>query len=192
VEDPEVDAAARLIQEMGLLKLSARTGWWQCGVSQPESVAEHSFRTAIIASILAGMEDCDPARAAHLALWHDSQETRLGDIPYLGRRYLTAAANEAVTADQTEGLPDAVARNIRSVVHDYETGDDPEVRCAHDADRLDCLFQAIAYRDDGYVNVGRWVESSSSRLKTESAARLAKAALGMSAQSWLGAALGEP
>jgi hypothetical protein len=42
----------------------------------------------------------DPHRAAFLALWHDTQETRTTDLPHLTKRYVTTAANEAVTADQ--------------------------------------------------------------------------------------------
>jgi hypothetical protein len=61
-----------------------------------------------IAGLLAGMEGADPARATFLAVWHDSQEIRVGDIPYLGRRYLQAASNEQVTEDQTAGLPSEV------------------------------------------------------------------------------------
>ena len=78
MEEAEIDATARLIYETGLLKLSKRTGWWLCGVKDPESIAEHSFRTAIIAGLLAGLEGADPARAIMLAVWHDSQETRIG------------------------------------------------------------------------------------------------------------------
>ena len=48
VDDAEIDATARLIYETGLLKLSKRTGWWLCGVKDPESIAERSFRTAIM------------------------------------------------------------------------------------------------------------------------------------------------
>lgn len=105
----EIDATARLIFETGLLKLSERTGWWLCGVKDPEFIAEHSFRTGIIAGLLAGMKGADPARATFLAVWHGSQETRVGDIPHLGRRYPQAASNEHVTGHQTTGLPAAVA-----------------------------------------------------------------------------------
>ncbi len=157
VEDSEFEGTARLIFETGLLKLSKRTGWWICGVKDPESIAEHSFRTAIIASLLAVMEGADPARASYLALWHDTQESRVGDIPHIGRRYLRAASNETVTADQTRDLPALVADQIRSLVHDYENGDSAEVQCAHDADKLECLFQAVEYRDTGHQNVTGWI-----------------------------------
>ncbi|WP_194921593.1 HD domain-containing protein [Catenulispora rubra] len=184
MEQTEINAAARLIFETGLLKLSKRTGWWLCGIKDPESIAEHSFRTAIIAGLLASMEEADPARATLMAVWHDSQETRVGDIPHMGRRYLDAATNEKVTEDQTAGLPAAAADHIRSLIADYENGDSIEVDCAHDADKLECLFQAIEYRDAGYQNVDGWIESSRKKLRTKSAKLLADAAVAMSSQEW--------
>jgi len=192
VDDTEIDAAARLIFETGLLKLSKRTGWWLCGVKDPESIAEHSFRTAIIAGLLASMEDGDPARATFMAVWHDSQETRVGDIPHMGRRYLDAASNGQVTEDQTRGLPAVAAGHIRSLIADYESGDSVEGDCAHDADKLECLFQAIEYRDAGYQNVGGWIESSRTKLRTKSAKLLADAAVAMSSQEWHNAIMRAP
>lgn len=192
MDDAETDATARLIYETGLLKLSKRTGWWLCGVKDPESIAEHSFRTAIIAGLLAGMEGADPARATMLAVWHDSQETRVGDIPHLGRRYLQAASNEQVTQDQTTGLPAPLASQLRALVDEYENGHSPEVLCAHDADKLECLFQAIEYRDSGHQNVGGWIESSRTRLRTKSAERLADAAIAMTSQQWHNTTMSRP
>jgi putative hydrolase of HD superfamily len=42
---------------------------WTAGIKDPETIAEHSFRTAILATILAALEGVDPARAAQLALF---------------------------------------------------------------------------------------------------------------------------
>jgi hypothetical protein len=108
-DDAEINATARLIYDIGLLKLSKRTGWWLC--------------------------------------------------------------NEHVTGHQTAGRPGAVAGELRGLVRDYENGGSPEVHCAHDADWLECLFQAIEYRDSGYQNVGGWIETSRARLRTKSAER---------------------
>ena len=41
---------ARFVYEMGLLKRAPRTGWFLAGVEDPETIAEHSFRTAMIGS----------------------------------------------------------------------------------------------------------------------------------------------
>ena len=191
-DDAGIEATARLVFETGLLKLARRTGWWLCGVKDPESIAEHSFRTAIIAGLLAEMEGADPARATYLAVWHDSQETRIGDIPHLGRRYLDAVSNVQVTADQTTGLPERLAAGLRALVEDYEQGDSLEVQCAHDADKLECLFQGVEYRDNGYANVTGWIESSRAKLRTRSAQALADVAVKMSSQQWHDVAMHKP
>ena len=48
------------LYEMGLLKRFRRTGWFILGVDDPESVADHSFRAAIIATALAALEGANP------------------------------------------------------------------------------------------------------------------------------------
>ena len=108
--DIEAEGVASNLFEMCMLKNARRTGWWIAGVKDPESIAEHSFRASVLATVLAAMEGADPARAAQLAIFHDTQETRIGDIPYIGRRYLKVATNQAVTADQVAACPPAVAR----------------------------------------------------------------------------------
>ena len=97
------------LYETGLLKRYLRTGWLLAGVPAPESVAEHSFRASVTASVIAVMEGADNQRAAFLALWHDSQETRTTDLPHLTKRYVTATANEQVTSEQVRRLPPAIA-----------------------------------------------------------------------------------
>ncbi|MBB1247132.1 HD domain-containing protein [Streptomyces durbertensis] len=169
---------------MGVLKRAKRSGWWVAGVKDPETIAEHSFRVGLIASVLAMMEGADPARAALLGLWHDTQETRVGDIPHIGRRYLDAAKNETVTADQLSAAHPAVRAGGQRIVEEYENGDSPEVVCARDADRLECLVQAVEYREQGYANVQEWIDSSLAGLRTASAKALADAALNMSSVEW--------
>ncbi|MFC5744051.1 HD domain-containing protein [Actinomadura rugatobispora] len=173
-----------LLYEVGLLKRYKRTGWLVAGVRDPESIADHSLRTAIIASVLAAMEGADPERAALLSLFHDSQETRLTDIPYLARPYVTKASNERVTADQTAGLPEAVARMITGVVDEYEGRASAEAVCARDADKLECLLQAVEYREHGNANTQPWIDSSLAQLRTETARRLAEEALRTGSMEW--------
>ncbi|MBF9072563.1 HD domain-containing protein [Streptacidiphilus fuscans] len=180
----EAAGTATFVAEMGVLKRVRRTGWWHAGVRDPESIAEHSWRTSVIAAVLAMMEGADPAKAALLATFHDSQETRVGDIPHIGRRYLRAASNEQVTADQVSTAHPAVRSGIAQIVEEYEQGDSPEVICAHDADKVECLVQAVEYRESGYPHVQPWIDSSMAKLKTASAQALAEAALTMTTLEW--------
>lgn len=81
------------------------------------------------------MEGADAVRTGYLGMWHDSQETRIGDIPHSARPHLAAAPNEKVSQDQTTSLPEAVAATIKDAVAEYEAGETLEARCARDADR---------------------------------------------------------
>ncbi|MFJ1593051.1 HD family hydrolase [Kitasatospora albolonga] len=183
-DDGTAKGTAGFLLEMGMLKRAKRTGWWIAGVKDPETIAEHSFRVALMASVLAMMEGADAGKAALLGLWHDTQETRVGDIPHISRRYVDASSNEKVTADQVSAAHPAVKAGAQSIVEEYEHGDSLEVICAHDADKLECLIQAIEYREQGCSNVQGWIDSSRNKLKTASAQQLAEAALTMTSVEW--------
>jgi putative hydrolase of HD superfamily len=183
-DDKTMRGTAGYLLEMGMLKRAKRTGWWIAGVKDTESIAEHSFRTAVVGSVLALMEGADPAKVALMCVFHDTQETRIGDIPHIGRRYVEAASNEKVTADQVSAAVPAVAVGINRVVDEYENGDSIEVVVAHDADKLECLLQAVEYREQGHGNVQNWIDTSLAALKTVSAQELAQAALNMTSVEW--------
>ncbi|WP_330261395.1 HD domain-containing protein [Streptomyces sp. NBC_00539] len=187
----DLSAVARFLYEAGTLKNARRTGWWMAGITQPESVAEHSWRTSLIASIIAKLEGADPARAAFLAVWHDTQESRTGDMNHLGKKYATSADPAAVTADQIAGMPEVLAAAIRDLVAEYEANDSPEAICARDADKLECMLQGIEYKAQGYENAQRWIDNSRARLTTETGQRLADELLGQGTLDWLRAAIGE-
>ncbi|GAA0836323.1 HD family hydrolase [Streptosporangium amethystogenes subsp. fukuiense] len=181
----EPSRLAGLLYEIGLLKRYRRTGWLVAGVRDPESIADHSFRTAIIASVITALEGGNPERAAFMSLFHDTQESRVTDIPYLAKPYLKAAQNEEVTADQVRGLPGPVAEMVSGAVEEYEEKTSLEAVCARDADKLECLIQAIEYREQGYQNMQPWIDSSLAALKTPSAKRLADEALGTGSLEWV-------
>ncbi|WP_405097019.1 HD family hydrolase [Micromonospora sp. NBC_01412] len=185
MSDDQHAAAMRFIFEAGVLKRAARTGWWFAGVKHPESIAEHSHRTALIGMILAAMEGADPARVTMLCVLHDTQETRTTDLPHIAKRYLTAASNTAITADQVADCPPAVTDTITAAVTEYEAGETLEAVVARDADKLECLVQAVEYRHQGIDNVQRWIDSSRAALTTTSAHHLADAALTGQPLAWL-------
>lgn len=181
----ELSAVAGLMYEFGLLKRYKRTGWLVAGVRDPESIADHSFRTAVLAGVIAKLEGGNPERAAFMSLFHDTQETRITDIPYIGKRYLKAAPNEEVTADQTRGLPGEVAEMVGGAVAEYEEKASLEAVCARDADKLECLIQAVEYREQGNQNVQPWIDSSLAALTTATAKQLAEEALRTGTLQWI-------
>ncbi|MFD9100278.1 HD family hydrolase [Streptomyces virginiae] len=188
--DETAKGTAAFLFEMGVMKQAKRTGWWFTGNNNPESIAEHSFRVGIIGAVLAMMEDVDPARVALMCLFHDTQETRIGDIPHVGRRYIEATPNVDVTADQVKRAHPAVRVGVQQVVEEYEANDSPEAVVAKDADKLECLVQAVEYRAQGNTLVQDWIDTSLANLKTASARELAEAAVTMSPLEWRNKYLG--
>jgi putative hydrolase of HD superfamily len=182
--EPELEGLTNFLYEMGLLKRYKRTGWWIAGIDDPESIAEHSFRTAIIGYLLAVMEGADPAKTAALCLFHDTQETRIGDVPSVGKAYVVTAPNPEVTADQVAGFPAAVGEAVRQVVDEYEARETLEAQLAKDADKLECLIQAREYQAQGHKDVPPWIETSAAALRSQSARQVADACQQIPPRQW--------
>ena len=183
-DDGQVAAVVDYLFEAGTLKRLPRTGWLNAGIKHPETIAEHSHRTALVGAILAVMEGADPAKVALMGVVHDTQETRVGDIAYIGRRYLKAADNRDVTADQTAGAPPAVREALAAIVDEIETYETREAIIHRDADKLECLFQAIEYRETGNTNMQQFYDSMLSDLTTRSAKNIAWRAIKTGSQHW--------
>jgi putative hydrolase of HD superfamily len=174
---------AAFLFEMGHLKQLARAGWLLLGIPQPESVAEHTFRVAIVGIALAAQEGADIGRTAALCLLHDSPESRIGDVPSVGRAYVSTASPEAVSAHQTSGMPPELAEVFQGLVAEYEAAETVESQVAHDADKLETLLQAVEYHAQGYDTAG-WRDSSTAALRTGSAKELAQAISSTDPHEW--------
>jgi putative hydrolases of HD superfamily len=175
--------AATFLFEMGHLKQLPRAGWLFLGIPQPESVAEHSFRVGMVGMVLAAMDGADIGRTVALCLMHDAHETRIGDVPSVGRAYITTAAPEAVTAHQASAMPDEVAKVVQELTAEYEATDTQESRLAHDADKIETLLQAIEYQAQGY-DAAAWRETSLAALRTDAGRQLAQAIGSADPQWW--------
>ncbi|WP_285697424.1 HD domain-containing protein [Actinomadura sp. NBRC 104412] len=175
--------AATFLHEMGHLKQIPRSGWLLLRIANPESVAEHSARVGMVGIVLAALEGADVGRTAAMCLLHDAHETRIGDVPSVGRAYVRAATPHAVTAHQTAGMPDDVAKLIQDLIAEFEAAETIEARVAKDADKIETLLQAAEYKAQGHP-AEPWEETSIAALRTDSAKRLAQAILAGDPNSW--------
>tara|TARA_B100000749_G_scaffold126398_1_gene97080 strand:- start:826 stop:1350 length:525 start_codon:yes stop_codon:yes gene_type:complete len=65
----------------GELKKQIRTGWLlKAKIDQPESVADHVFRTTLIAMILGSIKKLDLCKLLEMAILHDLDEVITGDL----------------------------------------------------------------------------------------------------------------
>lgn len=181
----ELNDTAKYLYEMGYLKQLKRAGWGMVGIPQPESVAEHSFRTAILGYILASLEGADPMKTAVMCLFHDTAETRIGDLHRVAKRYIKVKDGEQMAlAEQTQRLPQDIANDVVSLLRDYEERESLEGQLAHDADILECLIQAREYQVQGYADVEEWITNCYADLKSNTARDLADACLQVEPHEW--------
>lgn len=175
-----VEDIAKFLYEMGQLKRVKRSGWWVAGIKDPESVAEHCHRTAIIGYVLANMEGADPGKTALICLFHDALEARINDMHKLGRKY-SKFDKKLATTEQVSRLPMGISKELLRLLLD---GGSPEAKIADDADNLECLVQAREYISQGYGNAQEWVDTSYAALKTKSAKKLAGACMRTEPNEW--------
>ncbi|MDQ2906677.1 MAG: HD domain-containing protein [Chloroflexota bacterium] len=181
----EMNEIAKYIYEIGQLKRVKRSGWWMAGITDPESVAEHTFRSAILGYVLASLEGADSMKTAMICLFHDTGEARINDVHRVAKRYINIGRDEerAIT-EQIERLPENIAETIAVLFDDYERKKSLEGQIAHDADLLECIFQAKEYQAQGYNDTEDWITNCYAGLETESAKTLAKACLQTEPKEW--------
>lgn len=185
----DADRIVEFAYEVGQLKRLPRAGWLFAGVTHPETVAAHSFRVGVLAFAIAVQEGANPDRAATLGLFHDVPEARIGDIPYVGKRYLDVRMPpEDVAADQVRHLPAPLAAHITAVVAEHEAAKDidhtPEARCSRDADKLELLLQAREYQAAGVAKMDRFIETMREAVVTDTGKLLLDSALRTAPSEW--------
>ena len=128
------------------LKDEPRAGWVLRGVSNPESVADHSWGTALLALVFAADAGVDAARAVNIALVHDLAEVRVGDVPRRvdpNRQTMTPQAKavaEAEAIEEVAGHPATMP--FGELWREYEAGTSAEARFV----RAHAAYQAARER----------------------------------------------
>ena len=172
---------AHFFFEVGMLKRTPRTGFQFLG-SGAESVAEHSFRTAIIGFALARLDgQADVARVLQLCLFHDLPEARLGDLNYVNKKYVEADEQRAVD-DLAATLP--FGDEYRATLGEFAARKTREALLAHDADQLEMILALKEYKDLGNRYADEWYPFAVRRLKTDLARKLAESIWSTDSTRW--------
>ena len=173
------------ISEAGMLKRVSRSGWSVLGIKDAETVAEHSFRCAVIGYIIARLEKADPYRVLLMTLFNDIHEARITDLHKMAQRYIEAEACEDESFDeQIEKLPNGLKDELADMRQDYRKQDTKESLIARDADIIECLIQAKEYDEHGHKEAYKFMKKAPEHLKTKSAKELWKKAKSMNLNDW--------
>jgi putative hydrolase of HD superfamily len=152
----------------GKLKNIPRTGWVESGIENPESVADHSFRTALTVMVLSDYYELDTCKAVRMALLHDLGEADIGDItPMMKTEDHKESENKAMEKILT-GLNESQRRLYWETWLEYQEKETPEAILAHDADKVEMLLQAFEYQSHfPYARMERFWDTAVSPMGKE-------------------------
>lgn len=176
-----LEKIVRFLFEMGMLKRTPRTGYRFLG-SGKESVADHSFRTAIIGYVLSsGEKSVDKNKTVLMCLFHDMTEARTGDHNYVYQKYVIADEERALR-DQLKELP--FEAEIKNLIKEFNEAATTEAKIARDSDQLDLILELKEQLDIGNKNAQDWIHYAIKRLFTEKAKRIAKEIVSSHSADW--------
>jgi putative hydrolases of HD superfamily len=160
----DVHPLIRAYFDLCQLKQLYRQGWLRRGIDRQrcETVAEHSFATAMLAMWLgeAYFKELDMQKIIQIALIHDLGEIYAGDIipsdsvhPAEKRRLEVESVQRVA-----ENLPEG--SGCLNLWEEFEQGRTPEARLVRQADRLEMGLQAAVYRLQGFVGMDEFMTSA--------------------------------
>ncbi|MCM8794285.1 MAG: HD domain-containing protein [Candidatus Omnitrophica bacterium] len=184
-KNKELNSILNLAGEAGILKSVRRSGWWMIGLKNAESVADHCFRAALLAYLLAKLERIDPYPAVMIALLNDLHEARINDLHKVGHRYIDfRSAERRASREQLASLPPGIRRELSLWVEALFEQKSKASIVARDADLLECMMQGKEYADQGRKQAIGWMKRPAHLLKTKSAKRLARQLKSWKSDGW--------
>lgn len=144
-----LDGMVHFLRLMGRLKRTPRSGWIKkVGIERPESVADHSFRVALLCMLLADLKGLDTLKLVRMALLHDVGEALIGDL-----------TREDVQKKEREDeammkilslLPSRIASMYAELWGELWRAESAEAKFVREVDKLEMVLQALEYEKEGY------------------------------------------
>ena len=168
-QNTNYDKITDFLFEMGTLRNMKRM---HCQIipQSNDTIASHSFETAIIGMMLAKMEDLNESKVMKMCLFHDITETRTGDANFIHSHYVKKNDKQAIN-DQLSSLP--IKNEIAKILDEFAKGKSQESIIVKDADLLSQLISQCTHLKES-KDLERWNRHTSKNLKSKSAKQLAK------------------
>lgn len=153
------------------LKKTPRKGWKEkIGLEDPESVADHSYNTAIMAMVFSDLNGYDTQKILKMALLHDLAESVTGDFTpeEISKDNKREIENQTMREILSK-LPLTIAENYERIWTEYQNENSKEAILVHEIDRLEMALQARKYLLEGYAKdkLEMFFESARKDIKTK-------------------------
>lgn len=146
--ESEIAGLLEFLRDAERLKTVTRSAYTSTGAV--ESVAEHTWRLALMATLLAPQfPDVDAARLVRMCLIHDLGEAIGGDVPApeQARRRAAGSAEGKAAAERRDlltllrPLPHKLRDEITGLWDEYEAAQTPTAKLAKALDKLETILQ---------------------------------------------------
>ena len=134
------------------LKWIERSGWVaKVKVREPESVADHSYLTAIMCMVIAEQKGLDGKKALKMALLHDLAESITGDyMPDDLLKKMKKGKEWKAMRNILSKLPPKIRSSYSKLWKEYEEMSSKEAILVNQIDKLEMALQASDYLKKGY------------------------------------------
>jgi putative hydrolase of HD superfamily len=149
----ELEGFVSFLKLAGKLKKEPRRGWIaKAGISNPESVADHSFRLSLIVMLLGDFRNLDTEKMIKMALIHDLGESLTGDlIPSDGIDLEHRKKNKEKAMKRIfKILPIELRSEYIDLWNELSHKSSEEAKLVSESDKLEMAIQANEYMREGY------------------------------------------
>ncbi len=153
------------------LKKTQRKGWKEkVSISNPESVADHSYSVALMAMIFSDIYNLDTEKMIKMALLHDLAESVTGDFmpEEISKENKRTVENQTMEEILSK-LPPDLAKKYNLLWVEYVESKSRESILLHEIDKFEMAIQATKYFGEGFSKekLQEFIDSSRKEIKSK-------------------------
>ena len=153
------------------LKNIQRKGWVnKLGIKNPESVADHSYSMTLMSMVFSQLNGLNTNKIVKMSLLHDLAESDVGDftpdeIPKDKKLELENNAMKNIL----KKLPNELIDEYQTIWDEFQLRRSAESIFVHEMDKLEMVFQAKQYLDEGYPKekIQPFIDSAKDEIKNK-------------------------
>lgn len=154
------------------LKSTKRAGWVKkVGVSEAESVADHTYSMCLVSMVLSDMLELETEKILKMTILHDLSESIIGDylpneIGKKSKRDLERDAMELIL----QSIPRSIRLKYKKIWEEYAQNRTQAANFVHNVDKFELALQAKQYEQDySKTLLAQFLRSSKKALKLNNA-----------------------
>lgn len=153
------------------LKNIQRKGWIdKLGIKNPESVADHTYSMTLMSMIVSDLQGLNTNKIVRMSLLHDLAESNVGDFtPEQISKKRKLELENTTMKKILKKLPNELIERYQDIWNEFLIGESEESIFVHEMDKLEMVFQAKQYMNEGFSKekIQPFIDSANNEIKNE-------------------------